>query len=406
MPKYRFGDETIEAPNRRAAVVEYNRRHADRNQEILDNLGVSIVDGQIVPNTPQQQELAELRKEARRIRVPKKPETVGNEEKGGRGNRNRRGGRGTSKGGRNTGAADDYVAASGGSGFSSEETLAKAGAGGSAGLITRESLIAMLTGLDAEVAPGVTRGSLATRKSLGGFDPALGPEYQPPISEYPNYVTTNAAIAEFIRSKPEVVAQWQDDLSAAGFMGFTADGEPKHAWVRGSPDDFTVKAFADFLEYSAVRGGFKSGDQAEQLGTGQTWQELLEERKASVAATYDLYAEDDGGGGGGGGGSNVIMPDPLAVKSLANQVARVLLGHTLGEEELNSLVEQVNAGALQADAVNQDFDVESNLVQWLKQGHAVENDAQKLVNAYSTFTDLIGPMGQRAPAGLTREGVM
>lgn len=49
MPAYRFGDVTIHAPNRAAAVQEYNRMMGPSNQAVLADLGVQLVGGQAVP---------------------------------------------------------------------------------------------------------------------------------------------------------------------------------------------------------------------------------------------------------------------------------------------------------------------------------------------------------------------
>lgn len=272
----------------------------------------------------------------------------------------------------------------------------------------------------------MTIGGMQILKAKGGVPLGqfqIGPpdQYKPLTGAVDEYITINQAQADFMKQSPEVIAAMQDQLSAGGWMGFDSKGEPDVAFARGVADDFTMKAFASFLEYAMLRGGMRApaadrfetpggaviqGKDTYDKGTGQDLAELMAESIAAVQEGARVF-DTGGGGGGGGGGGAVIMPDPLAVKALANQIGQLLMGRILTDAELNDIVTKVNAGAIGADATNQDFDVEANITEWLKRGAgtSAETTAHDLVNMYSTFTGLIGPMQQTAERGGSSPGV-
>lgn len=298
-------------------------------------------------------------------------------------------------------------------GFNGSAVIGNGTASGS-GAFTADDLMALLTNRSSAInTSGLTLGQLQVlrNRTTNPMDPTN------PSSN--DYVTINRALAEFMKADPDVVRQWQTDLADAGFFGLNSKGtKVDHPYEPGVPDDKTTKAFSDFLEFSMRRGGFanpgaqnpaptKDGTSAfgtsteRQGGTGSTWQELLDQRKAAVVEEIQTNVAEGSGGGGGG----LQMPDPVQIKAVANQIARMLQGSKLTPEQENEIVNTVNGGVVKADAANQNYDVESNIASWLRQAQPTQTAAHDLENIYSTMTDVMGSMGKTAARGGTMAGV-
>ncbi|MBM4407749.1 MAG: hypothetical protein FJ038_03910 [Chloroflexi bacterium] len=263
----------------------------------------------------------------------------------------------------------------------------------------------------------VTEGDVRTKRIEGrvtkysGWDETLGLYGEGEFESADTWISHTDALAMFMMLPKEEIGAWQERLAAAGFFGYKTDGSiPGNAYIPQVADPDTIQAFDQFLKTAAGRGGiqFQSGrGVVTDSGTGQDWNQLLDEMTVSFTAhRQDLEAKaaaEDGGGGGGGGG--VRRADPLQVKALVQQVAQLLTGKILSDDEAMAMAEQVNDNAVAALSGNQDYDMQSNIAQMLRMASPEETTAHDLVNMYSEFTGLIGPLQNQAARGGSAEGI-